>query len=73
MNTGDIIRAWKDELFRKSLSDEARAALPAHPAGEILLSEEEMASVLGGVGSEYCSVCCNSGLPSTCQSPCQPV
>jgi mersacidin/lichenicidin family type 2 lantibiotic len=49
MNTRDIIRAWKDELFRKSLSSDQQALLPAHPAGEIVLSTEEMANVNGGI------------------------
>ncbi|MBT2470442.1 mersacidin/lichenicidin family type 2 lantibiotic [Streptomyces sp. ISL-66] len=31
----EVIRAWRDPLFRASLDDRARAALPAHPAGEI--------------------------------------
>ena len=30
-----IIRAWKDESFRRSLSDAELAQLPAHPAGRI--------------------------------------
>lgn len=73
MNTRDIIRAWKDELFRKSLSAEAQAMLPENPAGELLLSEEEMALVLGGATSALCSVNCTTGLPKTCKDPCHPV
>lgn len=49
MNKLDIIRAWKDELFRKSLTSEQQALLPEHPAGEMGLSEEELARVHGGV------------------------
>lgn len=48
MSKVDIIRAWKDAVYRKSLSSEEQAQVPAHPAGEILLTEEEMASVNGG-------------------------
>lgn len=44
----DIVRAWKDEAYRQSLSDEQRILLPANPAGE--LSEAEMAMVCGGGG-----------------------
>nr|WSX51414.1 mersacidin/lichenicidin family type 2 lantibiotic [Streptomyces sp. NBC_00974] len=31
----DVVRAWRDPLFRASLDDLARAALPAHPSGVI--------------------------------------
>jgi len=31
----DIIRAWKDEAYRSSLSDEERCALPENPVGEL--------------------------------------
>lgn len=50
MNKLDIIRAWKDELFRKSLSSDQQALLPEHPAGEVVLSDEEMARIHGGNG-----------------------
>lgn len=44
MSTPDIIRAWRDEEYRLSLSAEERAALPQHPAGEIELYDEDMAA-----------------------------
>jgi mersacidin/lichenicidin family type 2 lantibiotic len=44
----DIARAWKDETYRQSLSDEQLNALPANPVGD--LSESEMAAVSGGEG-----------------------
>ena len=43
-----IIRAWKDETYRNSLSAEQRAALPANPAGAIELTEAELDVVAGG-------------------------
>lgn len=49
MNKRDIIRAWKDEIFRKNLTSDEQALLPEHPAGEIVLSEREMAQVNGGI------------------------
>ncbi|MFE2205049.1 mersacidin/lichenicidin family type 2 lantibiotic [Streptomyces rubiginosohelvolus] len=30
-----VVRAWKDPLFRASLNETERAALPHHPAGGI--------------------------------------
>jgi mersacidin/lichenicidin family type 2 lantibiotic len=44
----DIIRAWKDEEYRRSLTEEQRAALPAHPAGLVELSDEQLTAVNGG-------------------------
>jgi mersacidin/lichenicidin family type 2 lantibiotic len=44
----DIIRAWKDEGYRNSLSEAERAALPPHPAGLMTLTDEELGAVAGG-------------------------
>lgn len=44
--TIDIVRAWKDEGYRKTLGEEA----PDSPAGEVV-SDEELAEVRGGQGS----------------------
>ncbi len=52
----DIIRAWKDEEYRNSLSEEQRSQLPENPAGMIELSDEDMGSVVGG-GSNMCCYC----------------
>jgi mersacidin/lichenicidin family type 2 lantibiotic len=40
MSDLDIVRAWKDEEFHLSLTDDQRAMLPSHPAGPIELDEE---------------------------------
>lgn len=45
----DLIRAWKDESYRESLTPEQRAAVPANPAGAVELSEEELAGVDGAM------------------------
>lgn len=46
MKKVDIIRAWKDESYRNSLSAEQISQLPANPAGN--LNEEEQSMVTGG-------------------------
>jgi mersacidin/lichenicidin family type 2 lantibiotic len=46
----DIARAWKDENYRQTLSEEQLNMLPAHPAGE--MDEVEMEKVCGGGGFE---------------------
>jgi mersacidin/lichenicidin family type 2 lantibiotic len=48
MNAFDIIRAWKDEAYRASLSAAQRAALPANPAGMVELAETDLDVVVGG-------------------------
>jgi len=45
----DLIRAWKDETYRNSLTAEQRALLPQHPAGAIELTEGELAAVDGAI------------------------
>jgi len=46
----DVVRAWKDETYRQTLSDEQLEMLPANPAGE--LNDAEMVAVNGGGGEE---------------------
>jgi mersacidin/lichenicidin family type 2 lantibiotic len=48
MSNKNIIRAWKDEDYRLSLSEAERALLPEHPAGLIELAGAEMDGVGGG-------------------------
>jgi mersacidin/lichenicidin family type 2 lantibiotic len=48
MSKMNIIRAWKDEDYRLSLSEAERALLPEHPAGLIELSGAEMDGDGGG-------------------------
>jgi mersacidin/lichenicidin family type 2 lantibiotic len=38
-----IIRAWKDEDYRLSLSEAERAVLPGHPAGLVALPDADRA------------------------------
>jgi mersacidin/lichenicidin family type 2 lantibiotic len=48
----DIIRAWKDEDYRNSLSEAKRAQLPQNPAGLIELTDFDMKSIAGGMQAE---------------------
>lgn len=43
----DIIRAWKDDTYRQSLSEEQLSLLPANPAGEVELAESDLQFVYG--------------------------
>ncbi|MCI0459190.1 MAG: mersacidin/lichenicidin family type 2 lantibiotic [Gemmataceae bacterium] len=53
MSVEQIIRAWKDEDFRQSLSAAERARLPEHPAGLIDLTAAELDALSGGVGHSH--------------------
>ena len=64
----DIIRAWKDEEYRNSLSEAERAALPPNPAGLITLTDEDLGTVAGGI---MASGNCNTvDYPCTGQANC---
>jgi len=45
----DIIRAWKDEAYRLSLSAAEQALVPDNPAGRIELTDTELDAVAGGL------------------------
>lgn len=42
MKKNDIIRAWKDEEFRRTLSADELAALPENPAGAVELEDADL-------------------------------
>jgi mersacidin/lichenicidin family type 2 lantibiotic len=74
MATIDIIRAWKDESYRASLSADERAAMPENPAGPVELTDMDLGAVAGGnaVWTETpVSFCyCNSkSICSLCDCP----
>jgi mersacidin/lichenicidin family type 2 lantibiotic len=62
MNTLDIIRAWKDTEYRRSLSAAEQALVPEHPAGAIELADEELKLVDGGADTAGPDtfLCCTS-------------
>lgn len=55
MSQFDIIRAWKDEDYRLSLSDDERAQLPTNPAGMIELSDADLDNVVGACCTPNCN------------------
>jgi mersacidin/lichenicidin family type 2 lantibiotic len=74
MSTQTIVRAWKDESYRSSLSEAERAALPANPAGVIAFSatKPDQAGII--LWTLNCSLICTaSGCPvltEACSSGC---
>jgi mersacidin/lichenicidin family type 2 lantibiotic len=51
MSTVDVVRAWKDAGYRRSLSAEQLQRLPGNPAGPTQLSDDEL-MVAGGLARE---------------------
>jgi mersacidin/lichenicidin family type 2 lantibiotic len=45
----DVVRAWKDEEYRSSLTEAQRAQLPENPAGLVDLTDEAINGVVGGL------------------------
>ncbi|MGI5214100.1 mersacidin/lichenicidin family type 2 lantibiotic [Plantactinospora sp. CA-290183] len=54
----DIIKAWRDPVYRASLTDEQRAGLPAHPAGAIELTDADLDVTGGAAGTASTSLPC---------------
>jgi mersacidin/lichenicidin family type 2 lantibiotic len=70
MNTRNIIRAWKDEEYRLSLSESERALLPAHPAGTIELGDAELEKAAGGFTSFWSCTPPKMTEQQFCTTPC---
>ena len=47
MSNEHIIRAWKDDVYRQSLSSDELALLPENPAGLTELSDADLGLVVG--------------------------
>jgi len=48
MSHQNVIRAWKDEEYRLSLSDAERALIPENPAGIVELADSDLDAASGG-------------------------
>ncbi|ATB32684.1 mersacidin/lichenicidin family type 2 lantibiotic [Melittangium boletus] len=71
MSRIDIARAWKDPSYLESLSEEERALVPANPAGEIALSEDDLAVIVGGLRIQPTTVSTGTGSKNPpCQCTC---
>ena len=59
----DIVRAWKDEIYRNSLSKAELAQLPENPASMIELTDADLDQATGGTTTAYTgtSGCCTLG------------
>jgi mersacidin/lichenicidin family type 2 lantibiotic len=48
MNKTDVIRSWKDPLYRSTLTAEELNQLPTHPAGVLELEDQQLRAISGG-------------------------
>ena len=51
MKTNHVVRAWKDQEYRQSLSAAERASLPVHPSGMIEVNDIDLGAVSGGAAT----------------------
>jgi len=47
--TATVLRAWKDESFRDSLTEQQRAAIPPKPENFEQLTDDQLENAAGGV------------------------
>ena len=62
----DVARAWRDEDYFLSLSQEDRASLGIHPAGAQLMDEALMSITGGCCSMEICFSCEGTALCTPC-------
>ena len=60
----NIIRAWKDDEYRSSLSDGELAHMPSSPAGAIELDDADLGLATGGLLTGGCG--CSGGCSHHC-------
>lgn len=67
----DVVRAWRDEEYRNSLSAEERASLPENPAGLATINDDILRIITGGCGVKPFTTACEPGSRSvdSCVSP----
>lgn len=69
MSNLNVIRAWKDAKYRRSLSAAELAQLPENPAGMVELTDSELRKAGGfggGVGLQTTAVTCTATLGACC-------
>lgn len=74
----DVVRFWKDEDYRNSLSEAERQAAPENPAGVCELTDTDLRHILGGDvaihdGPTHCKMstgCCSGLTDASCIDNC---
>ena len=56
----DVARAWKDPVYRMSLTEAERASLPENPVGLVELDMDDLAGITGGYEAALTrTICCS--------------
>ena len=68
MPTMEIVKAWKDEEYRDTLTAEQRVQLPEHPSGVIEFGQPRLEdeSLFGPTGGSRCKFISNSTGKGNC-------
>jgi mersacidin/lichenicidin family type 2 lantibiotic len=61
----DVVRAWRDEEYRNSLTEQERASLPENPAGMATVDDSTLRSITGGAVTAIC----NTRFVDSCVKP----
>jgi mersacidin/lichenicidin family type 2 lantibiotic len=61
MTREQIVIAWKNTDYREQLTPADRVALPAHPAGDSVLTELDLDAVIGGDSCQCLTLGCCGG------------
>jgi mersacidin/lichenicidin family type 2 lantibiotic len=62
----DVARAWRDQDYYLSLTEEERASLGTHPAGALALEDTVLRSITGGCSSVGVHAYCTEETVSVC-------
>ena len=65
----DVIRAWRDEEYRDSLTEQERSSLPENPAGMATVDDSALRSVSGAVTLDRCTTFVSSCVQPGQQCP----
>jgi mersacidin/lichenicidin family type 2 lantibiotic len=52
MSQVDVVRAWRDPQYRRSLSAEQLECLPTHPAGRVQVDAKDLRTA-SGISAEF--------------------
>lgn len=73
MDGRTIVHAWKDTMFRESLTPDQREQIPDDPAGAIVLGETELREIAGANTEHLLTIGCCDGFtddPGYCSLGC---
>jgi mersacidin/lichenicidin family type 2 lantibiotic len=61
----DLVRAWRDEEYRNSLSEQERSSLPENPAGLAMVDDSTLRSAQGALSLH----CTGTSFVDSCVKP----